>query len=179
MKVIRYHPLLVALHWVLALLIAAMLGVGFFGIRTLGDDNPEKVVLLAAHMAGGVVIFALMVIRFIVRVKTSKPARATTGHPVLDRVAPISHYGFYLLILLMVGTGFATAILSGLNLIVFGGTGAPLPRNLWAYPSFVAHIYGASILVALITLHVCAACYHQFVVKDGLLGRLVFGRRGA
>ena len=33
----------------------------------------------------------------------TRPAPATTGHPFLDRIAPVTHYGFYVLILMMVG----------------------------------------------------------------------------
>jgi cytochrome b561 len=127
-------------------------------------------------MAGGVLILALMGIRFIVRMWTSRPADVATGYPLLDRIAPISHDGFYVLVVLMVGTGFATAILSGLNIIVFGPSGAALPPTLMIYPTFVAHGYLATLLVGLIILHVLAAFYHQFVREDGLFRRMFFGR---
>src|SRR5271155_2176770 len=94
----RYHPALVTLHWLLALLIIGALIIGFF-------------------------VLAPMVARFIVRMLTSRPARATTGNPLLDRIAPITHYGFYVLVLLMVASGYTTAILAGLNRIVFQGSG--------------------------------------------------------
>ena len=102
-----------------------------------------------------------MASRFIVRMSTSRPADATTGYSLLDRIAPISHYGFYVLVLLMVGTGFATAILSGLNLIVFGPPGATLPPTLMIYPTFIAHALLATLLANLIVLHVLAAFYHS------------------
>jgi cytochrome b561 len=176
-QVSRYHPLLVTLHWVLAALIIAQLILGFFGLAATPNSDPQKIATLQLHMAGGVLILALMVIRFIVRMRTSRPPAAATGHPSLDRFAPITHYGFYLVVLAMVATGFTTAIVSGLNLIVFGPSGVPLPPTLMIYPSFVAHVYIAALLVALITLHVLAAFYHQFVRGDGLFRRMLFGRR--
>jgi cytochrome b561 len=127
-------------------------------------------------MSGGVLTLALMAIRFIVRMRTSRPADATTGYPVLDRMAPISHYGFYVLVLLMAGTGFATAILAGLGEIVFGPAGAAMPPTLMIYPTFLAHVFFAPLLVGFIIVHVLAALYHQFVRKDGLFGRMFFGR---
>lgn len=90
------------------------------------NSDPQKIDLLRLHIAGGVLILGLMVIRFSVRMRTSRAADATTPYPLVDRLAPISHYGFYLLVLQMVGTGFATAILSGLNVIVLGPSGARL-----------------------------------------------------
>jgi cytochrome b561 len=173
----RYHPLLVALHWVLAFLIVAALILGFFGLATMPNADPQKIGLLRAHMAGGMLILALMVIRFVVRLWTSRPPEATTGHRFLDRIAPVSHCGFYILVVLMAGTGYATAILSGLPAIVFGGSGAPLPPTFTIYPTRVAHGYAAMFLVGFIILHVLAAFYHQFVRKDGLLRRMFFGRR--
>ncbi len=175
-QVSRYHPLLVTLHWVLAILIIAALIIGFFALAATPNSDPQKIDVLRLHMAGGMLILALMVIRFGVRLWTSRPD-ATTGYPVLDRIAPIAHYGFYVLVLLMVGTGYATGILAGLPDIVFGGSGAPLPPTFTVYPTWVAHGYLAAFFVGFIVLHVLAACYHQFVVKDGLFRRMSFGRR--
>jgi cytochrome b561 len=173
----RYHPLLVALHWVLAVLLIAALIAGFFGLAATPNSDPRKIDALRAHMAGGMLILALMGIRFIVRMRTSRPANATTGHPLLDRIAPISHYGFYVLVLLMAGTGYTTAILAGLPAIVFAGSGAPLPPSFLIYPTRVAHGYIATLFAGFIVLHVLAAFYHQFARKDGLFRRMFFGRR--
>lgn len=176
-QVSRYHPLLVTLHWLLASLIVAALCLGFFGLAMMPNADPRKIAILRLHMAGGMLILALMVIRFIVRLWTARPAKATTGHPLLDRLAPISHYGFYVLVLLMVGTGYSTGILAGLPAIVFGGSGEPLPPSFTIYPTWVAHGYIAALLVGLIVLHVLAAFYHQFVRKNGVFRRMFFGQR--
>jgi cytochrome b561 len=173
----RYHPLLVTLHWVLAVLIIAALAVGFLWLAEMPNSDPQKIGILRLHMAGGMLILALTVVRFIVRMLTSRPPHATTGDPLLDRMAPLTHYGFYVLILLMVGTGYATGILAGLPEIVFAGSGAPLPRTFAVYPTFVAHGIVAALLVGFIALHVLAAIYHQFVRRDRLLRRMLFGRR--
>lgn len=170
----RYHPLLVTLHWVLAFLIIAALAVGYFWLAVTPNSDPQKIGILMLHMAGGMLILGLMIIRFIVRLWTSKPAVATTGHPLLDRITPISHYAFYVLVLLMAATGFATAILAGLPAIVFGGSGAPLPSDFLVDPTRVAHGSIAALLVGLIVLHMLAAFYHHFVRKDGLLRRMFF-----
>ena len=110
-----YHPLLVTLHWLLAVLIIAMLCIGFLVLAPMPSTDPQKIGILLVHMSIGMAILALMVARFIVRIRTSRPADATTGHPRLDRLAPIIHYGFYVLVLLMVGSGYATAILAGIE----------------------------------------------------------------
>jgi len=176
-QVSRYHPLLVTLHWLLAILIIAALIVGFFVLAATPNSDPRKIDVLLVHMSVGMLILALMLIRFIVRMWTTRPPAATTGYPLLDRIAPITHYGFYVLVLLMVGTGFATAILAGLNRSVFQGSGDSLPPSFATYPTFVAHGYLAIVLVGFIVLHALAALYHQFVLDDGLFRRMLFGRR--
>ena len=177
--VYRYHPVLVTLHWLLAVLIIGALIVGFFVLAAMSNSNPQKIRVLEVHMIVGMLILALMVARFIVRMLTSRPARATTGYPLLDRIAPITHYGFYVLVLLMVASGYTTAILAGLNRIVFQGSGEPLPSSFAIYPSFRAHGFVAALLAAFIALHIAAALFHQFVRRDGLFGRMLFGRRVA
>jgi cytochrome b561 len=175
----RYHPLLVTLHWLLAFLIIAALALGFFVLAATPNSDPNKIDALRGHMIAGMLLLALMAVRLAVRLMTSHPPRATTGYPLLDRIAPITHYGFYLLILLMAGTGYATALMAGLPDIVFGRSGAPLPQDFLIYPTRVAHGYLALLLVAFVALHVLAALYHQLVRKDGLLRRMAYGRRVA
>jgi cytochrome b561 len=175
----RYHPLLVMLHWLIAVLIVAMLGVGFYLAVAMPNSDPQKIGVLLIHMSAGMFVFALMAVRFIVRLSTARPADAATGHPVLDRIAPAAHYGFYLLVLAMAGSGLSTAILSGLNRSVFQGSGEPLPPDFAIYPTFVAHFYFAWLLLGLLVLHVIAALYHQFFLRDGLFRRMWFGRRAS
>jgi cytochrome b561 len=174
----HYHPLLVTLHWVLAALIIAELALGFFGLAALSNPDPRNIGILRAHMLGGMLILVLMVIRFVVRVSTSRPAEATTDHQRFDRIAPITHCGFYVGVVLMAGTGFATAIIADLGELVFGEIMfAPLPRTLIIYPTFVAHAVVGKLLVGFVILHVVAACYHQFIRKDALFQRMLFRRR--
>jgi cytochrome b561 len=176
-QVSRYHPLLVALHWLLALMIIAALSLGFFWLAATPNTSPEKITILRWHMAGGMLILALMIIRFIVRMSTSRPANMRTGNSTADRIAPIAHYGFYAVVVLLAATGYATALLAGLPEIVFGNSGGALPATFENYPTRTAHACLAALLAGAIVLHLLAACYHHFVKKDGLFGRISFGKR--
>ncbi|MBU6463377.1 MAG: cytochrome b/b6 domain-containing protein [Proteobacteria bacterium] len=174
--VTRFHPLLVTLHWLLAILLVIMLGAGFFLLASMPNSDPHKVGVLLVHMSLGMVIFILTAIRLMVRLRAARPADATTG-PLPERTAQAVHYGFYAVVFLMVATGYATAILAGLNRIVFQGSGEPLPPDFSSYPGFVAHGYLALLLAGLIALHVAAVLYHQLIAKDPLLRRMWYGRR--
>lgn len=177
MKPTRYHPLLVVLHWFLAALIVLALALGMFVLKSIPNSSPQKLEALRAHMIGASLIFTLMAARFALRMLSARPEPATTGKPALDRVARISHLAFYGLVAGMIATGLATALLAGLPAIVFGGSGAPLPDSFAVFPTRVVHGVLAKLLVALIALHATAALYHHFVLGDGLLKRMGFGRR--
>jgi cytochrome b561 len=173
----RYHPLLVTLHWLLAVLIIAMLGMGFFTLAGMSNAAPEKNAILLVHMSIGMLIFALMFVRFLLRVWTASPPAATEGSARLNRIARLTHYGFYILVPAMAATGLATAISAGLNRSVFQGSGEPLPASFATYPTFTAHFYLACLLVGVFLLHAVGALYHQFFLKDGLFRRMWFGAR--
>jgi cytochrome b561 len=173
----RYHPALVALHWFLAAFIVLALGLGMFVLKAIPNTSPQKLEALRAHMIGGGVILTLMVTRFAVRTLSARPEPATTGNAVLDRIARISHLAFYGLVAGMIATGLATAVLADLPSIVFGGSGAPLPGSFTVFPTRVVHGVIAKVFIALIAVHATAALYHHFVLRDGLLKRMWFGRR--
>ncbi|MGP1682121.1 MAG: cytochrome b [Giesbergeria sp.] len=172
----RYHAALVVLHWLLAVLLIVALTMGTFALKTVPNSSPDKIAALQGHMVAGGVILLLTLIRLFVRLKTQHPAPASTGHALLDRLAPLTHWGLYLLVLLMAGSGVAMAVLTGLPGIVFGGVGV-LPVNFDALAPRAVHGLVAKLLMLAIGLHVTAALYHQFVRRDAPLARMGFGPR--
>jgi cytochrome b561 len=52
-----------------------------------------------------------------------------------------------------------------------------LPKDFWVYPVRTVHYAFSRLLMALIALHIAGALYHTFILKDGLLRRMFFGRR--
>lgn len=175
-RVSRYHPLLVVLHWVLALLIIAALALGALVMVNIPNSSPMKIEALRSHMMGGVAILVLMLIRLAVRNRTSHPAAAPTGNPILDRAAWASHRMFYGAVIVMAGSGIFMALQTHLPEIVFEHHGA-LPASFWVYPVRTVHFVASRVLMALIALHILGALYHTLILRDGLLRRMFFGRR--
>lgn len=175
----RYHPLLVALHWLMALLILVALAAGGLVLANMPADSADKVAGLGGHMAFGMAIGLLLILRLITRTQSAHPPHAQTGNAMLDRLGRWTHLGFYALIAGMVLTGMATAFGAGLFPIVYGGAAETLPPELATLPQRAAHGIIATLLVALIALHIAAALYHQIILKDGLLRRMWFGKRSA
>ena len=175
-QVSRYHPLLVGLHWLLAVLIIAALALGALVMTRIPNTDPMKIEALRSHMAGGAVILLLTLGRLFVRTRTRHPPAASAGHPALDRLAWLSHRMLYGAVLVMAGSGLVMALQTGLPGIVFGGHGA-LPTDFWAFRIRAVHYFASRVLMALIALHVAGALYHMLIRKDGLLRRMMFGRR--
>ncbi len=167
----RYHGALIALHWLLALLLAIALIMGSQQLVHIHNSSPEKVLALRAHMVAGGLILLLSLARLVVRLRTPKPAPAETGHALLDKLARLTHIALYLLVFAMAASGIALSIQANLPAAVFAQT-APLPPNFDAYAPRLAHGIISKALMALIALHAIAALYHQFVRKDKLLLRM-------
>jgi cytochrome b561 len=170
----RYHPLLVSLHWLVAILVALNLYVGrfVFSIR----DYPDRAA--AIHMVAGIAILVLVIIRFVVRVGSQRPADATSGSKLLETLAKAVHYGLYILLLVITVVGATFSLQSGrLARTFFGGGPASGPPPDLVFLLRGVHGLTANLLLVLVVLHVLAAIYHQFIVKDNLIPRMWYGKR--
>jgi len=76
----------------------------------------------------------------------------------------------------MAGSGIVMALQTGLFDTVFFGHGK-VPDDFWAFPVRRVHYVLSRVLMTLIAIHIAAAMYHAFLLRDGLLGRMFFGRR--
>jgi cytochrome b561 len=173
----RYHPVLVALHWLLAVMIVLALVFGTFALAPVPNDDPAKLAGLRGHMTIGIAILALMLIRLVARLRSDTPPEADIGSPSLNRLSRAAHWALYIGVFAMVGSGIALSAMSGLPGIVFGGSGEWLPESFHDYAPRAVHGFVAPLLMLLIAGHVGAALYHQFVRRDGLFRRMWFGRR--
>ena len=178
-RVIRYSPYLVILHWLFAVLITVALAGGAFILTRIPNSDPMKIQALRQHFVGGVVLGALMLIRLIVRVHTTHPDPPSIGRSSIDQVARATHRLFYVLVLAQAGSGLVMALQAHLPSILFGGDGGHLPASFWSFPVRYVHYAISRLLMALIALHVGTAFYHAFILGDGLLQRMWFGRRTA
>jgi cytochrome b561 len=174
-SVTRYHPILVALHWILALFVLAALGLGAFVMVKIPNDDPMKFEALRSHMLGGTLILILMLVRLLVRARTEHPVPPSAGNQVLDKLSWLSHRLLYVAVLGQAISGLAMALQSDLPHIVFAG--GKLPHDFWIYPTRWMHYLFSRMLMALIALHIAGALYHTLLLRDGLLKRMLFGRR--
>lgn len=170
----RYAPVHVVIHWLMAVLVFAMLGVGKFAMPSVSPQDPQKVMMLQSHTYIGAAITVLLIARLIVRFTTKSPAPADAGHAFLNFVGKAVHVLFYVLLIGMAISGLGMYQLANLP-AVFSGAQA-YPVNFFDFPPRNGHGLLSWVLLALVLMHVGAALYHQFVRKDNLIARMWFGK---
>lgn len=166
-----------AAHWLIALLVLFLLGSGFFGLAAAADTDPAMVDILRAHMIAGAAALAMIALYIAAMLRWARPAKATSRHALLDALATTVHVALPLTVLVMIASGVATVQAAGLADIVFGGTADHLPATVTSLPSFRVHMWAARVTLLLLALHAVGALYHQLVLRDGLIGRILPWRR--
>jgi len=123
----RYHPALVALHWLIALLILAT---AYFALA-FGEGRREFGVTIAGlppigiHMLLGITVLVLLVVRLVVRLATPHPAWASAGNRFLDLLGVFTHWGLYVLAFAITITGLILALQTNRLSRVFNPSSAP------------------------------------------------------
>ncbi|MBJ7310038.1 cytochrome b [Rugamonas sp. CCM 8940] len=168
----RYAAPARLLHWLLALLIVVLIGVGWYMMEI--EDDPGSAVYFMLHKSFGLVAAGLVAARLLWRFGHRPAPLPGNVAPWQVRLSGLTHGLLYLCMALMPLTGIIGAALSKRGLVFFGLT---LPR--WFVPDhdlaeqyFDAHGVIAWVLVALIVLHVAAGLKHLLVDKDGVFQRM-------
>ncbi|KAA0279722.1 MAG: cytochrome b, partial [Chloroflexi bacterium] len=169
----RYHPAHVAVHWLMALLVIMMLGIGKFAMPGIPPEDPQKPMMLQSHAYIGGVIALLLILRLVLRYTTKRPAQADAGNAFLNFLAKAVHFLLYLILVGMAISGLGLFQMANLP-AVFSGA-APYPANFFEYLPRGGHGLLSWLLLALVLLHFGAAMFHQFIKKDNLLARMWFG----
>lgn len=174
----KFGPVAIALHWIMAL--GVVLSV-IFGLGTVYiDDTQTSRSALALHQSIGFVMLVLAMARLYWRVTHAAPP-PPGGMPVGQRVASFLMHGtLYLFLLGMPITGYIGLAARGREIPVFGLFDLPhlVPRSFdLSATAQDIHYYAQFALYALVVLHIAAALYHRFVLKDGVLERMLPGRK--
>jgi cytochrome b561 len=173
----RYTDTAIALHWLLALLIAGSFALGLY-MHEL-PFSPTRLRLYNGHKWAGVVILALSALRLLWRL-THRPPADLPMPAWQRRAAHAAHGALYLLFFAVPLAGWAYSSAAGFPVVVFG----VLPLPDWVNPSreLAAALKplhkGLAFALAAVTLvHVGGALKHQWIDRDGLLRRMSFSRR--
>ena len=180
MQVTRYTLTQRLLHWLIALLVLGLLGVGmiFFFLDFEGTKEtfgPEVTDLLYTyHKTFGVVLLALMIVRLGIRLVRGAPPYAQPL-PTFQRVAShVAHGLLYLSLLAMPVVGWLATAAGGYPVQFFDlalpgliGKDKALAETLFSVHGMVAWL-----IIGLIAVHVGAALMHWRVRRDGVMERM-------
>ncbi|KQN91277.1 hypothetical protein ASE90_00050 [Sphingomonas sp. Leaf67] len=180
----RYSAVAMVLHWTIAVLILANLLLGW---RMGYLKGMAQFDMFQLHKSIGITVLVLSVPRLAWRLLNPPPPTVAPMKPWEHRVASATHWFFYVMMIGMPLTGWAMVSVSPYNIPTLLWKTIPWPHigvlhSLDAAGKAQveaigggAHLYLALGGAALIALHVAAALKHQFITRDGVLGRMVPG----
>lgn len=158
-------------HWVIFILVLFMLIFGF-----LLEDIPKEYQATAynLHKLTGLTILMLMVLRLIWRLINPSP-HWEGGKPWEHYLERLVHHLLYVFIIAMPLVGWIGVSSAGrgpqLGSVYLG---LPIPKDKALITTcFQLHELFAFAIIGLIIVHSLAALYHHFVLKDGVLLRMM------
>lgn len=152
-----YSRVQIGLHWVIALLILFQL-LFHDGMEAAWEAFQKGMPIegnsAQIHASVGALVLVLAVIRIIIRLRRGAPDLPPDGNPLQDLAAKATHIALYALLVLVPLSGMAA----------WGGGIVP-----------AAGVHGLLFtgLFFLVLLHLVAALYHQYYLKDGLIRRMM------
>ena len=164
------------MHWltVLCVCMAATLIL----LRDEVDGRALRQWLLEGHRHFGLFVLILFVLRVALRIRLGKLPPASHSAWPIRAAAALTHIALYAVLLALPLLGWALSNAQdkpvhffGLTLPALVGGDEDLADQLQSW-----HIDAAWLLLALVSLHIAAALWHHFVLRDGTL-RLMLPKR--
>ena len=162
------------LHWLMALMIFGLLGLGFY-MQDL-PLSPQKLQLYSWHKWAGVTVFFLALLRLVWRATHQPPA--LPGHmSTLERWgAKLGHFALYALMVAIPLSGWLMSSAKGFQTVYFGVL--PIP-DLIEKNKELGHLLAevhetlSWLFIILLVGHIAAALKHHFIDKDDILIRML------
>jgi cytochrome b561 len=177
----RYTTVAIALHWLIALAIVALLAMGL--IMTSLPPGPTMFSLFQLHKSIGITVLALSLIRLAWRLTHRAPPLPGDMPKWEKFAARATHWAFYVMMIGMPLTGWAIVSTSSMNLptVLYGIVTLPHLPGLDALEDkkpanhlfHSLHDTGAWVMIALLCLHVAAALMHQFIRRDEVVHHML------
>lgn len=171
----RWGPVSQAFHWIIVLLILCLAIVGL----TMGElpKTPKYFWVYTLHKSTGLLVLALVIARLGWRFYAGKPEPVPGTPTWQERIATVTHWLLYGLILLMPVSGWLYDSASGLRPFrwygLFDVPKLSPPDEALRNLSHEVHEWGFWVLLALVVAHAGAAFYHHYFQRDATLTRML------
>ena len=164
------------LHWIVAVMIVSQIITGWLAENETNRET--SLMLIRNHFQFGVILSGLILMRLLWRL-ANRPPSAPEDEPHWRRVAAHGVHGLiYALLLILPISGYVVWVHMKEAMDVFGLFTAPTlfvppieDERLWSGAWYV-HYFAGWALIGLVLIHVLAALWHQFVLRDGLIRRM-------
>jgi cytochrome b561 len=169
----NYGAISLVFHWLMALLVLIMLGLGWGRYYVPRTWTPW---MMDLHKSLGIIILVLVFARVLWRMYEQIPPLPREFTKSEKLIAHVAHYSLYLFMLAMPLSGWLMMSAMGRNPSFFGFIDLPaLIEKSPAWVPFLKNVHGlmAYGFAGLITVHVLAAFFHHFIRKDDILRRML------
>lgn len=174
----RYSYTAITLHWLIALLLAFQIALGW---ALEGNNSPELFARYQLHKSVGITILLLSFARLAARLFTSRPP-ASDGPAWTRALADTVHWLFYLVMILGPITGWLLVSTARIQVptLLYGIVPWPhLPvGRSWHEPAESIHGAMAWLAIGLFALHIAGALRHQWLLGKPELQRMIPFARG-
>jgi cytochrome b561 len=164
------------IHWTMAVLIIGMLALG---LRISGmEPGLANLWLYGLHKSIGLIILSLVVIRLGWHIISPPPAPKGPPTAWTQRLARVTHWAIYSLLIAIPMSGWAASSASGLDVMLFDRWVIPpiAPvSEAWENAGWAVHGIATKLLIGLLLLHVAGALKRE-MEGDGTLTRMIRGR---
>jgi len=173
-----YGVVAIFLHWIMALGILFLFGLGLYMVELSYYDAWYKG-SLDLHKSIGVLVFILWCIRIIWRLLNVSPVVPevnTTFEKFEQRAAHWMHLLLYLIMVLLMCSGYLISTADGRGISVFELFEVPAINALIDNQEDIAgeiHLILAWCLIVLVAIHSLAAIKHHFINKDDTLKKMI------
>ncbi|MCG7928857.1 cytochrome b [Candidatus Thiodiazotropha endoloripes] len=171
----RYGAVAIGLHWLVAVAVYALFGLGLW-MRSLGYYDAWYQLGPWWHKGIGVMLFFLLLFRLIWRLGNPRPAHLQTHKPYERAAAVWVHQLLYLMLFLLMVSGYLISTADGRPLEVFDWFAIPATISGLDQQEDIAgkvHLYLAWSVVVVSALHLLAAFKHHFFDRDQTLLRML------
>jgi cytochrome b561 len=162
-------------HWLMAVAIFAMFGLGVWMVR-LDYYSPYYNAAPDFHRSLGILLLLALLVRWIWRAANPKPS-ADGLTPLEQKISYAVHWGFYVLLLALMISGYLITTPDGQPIDVFGWFDVPSlvqMRGLEDRAGYV-HRLVAYAVIALAVVHSLAALKHHYFDRSNVLRRMWSG----
>ncbi len=171
----EWGALSIAMHWVVAIVVFGLFGVGLYMVELDYYDSMYKTAPFV-HKSIGVLLFLVVIFRLFWRFISPPPNGLETHQAWEKKLAYWVHIALYVLLLVLMISGYLISTADGRAVSVFGWFDVPSVISGIDNQEDIAgeiHEILAYVLISMVAIHAVGALKHHFLDKDHTILRML------